>query len=566
MKKMHSTVAGKLLFAFLSLSMVSVLISGVGIYRLLSLSSLSDTEEYMKTMPVITNVLTSLSTMQSSARDAVINFHNSDLFDKDRKNYEATCRRCLDNLKQLDAVSLDSSWQSKLHSAEAVIRNQYIAKMNSVFNMADKNQLSQADDILQKSYATEESLSLTYSSLIDSLIRTADNRNRQNQQSAKMWSAVLMLISAVGITVSVLLGLKISREINRPVKELSAKAEEFSNGTLNIRVTHRTDDEIGLLTDSLNHSFETLCGLVSEISGILTQIAGSRLDAPAVKEYAGDFRPVSDAVNEILSGMNQLFQEIRSTSDEIHLGAQQVSEETSKIAKGASHQAGAVKKLLSSVEQINRSAAENREKMSDMTASIDRVVQKTSESNERMTHLLSATERIQISSDEIKKVNQLISNISMRTKLLALNAAVEAARAGEAGKGFAVVAAEVRNLAEQSAEAARQTSVLVENTIQAVTRGTSATEGTARSLNETLREVSSINQVMETIRLDFDRQLDSMQSIEKSVDTISSVVKDNSEIAQKGDHESRLLLVRAERLKGRMNQILLRKDSDLREA
>lgn len=561
-KHWHNTVAKKLIFTFLSLSVITAIVSGVGIFSLNRLTgAMSETENIMDTMPVVTGTLTEISAMQSSARDAVINFHNSDIFENDRKNFKKASAECVSNLKKLDAVTVSGSWKKKLQNSENSLQGTLIPQMEAVFSLADQSQLAQADDLLQKSYSAETSLYNDYSAFMDSQIQTAKENNAQNRRSATALCAVLLALSAVGIASSVILGMRIAQSISRPVGELAVAARNFSNGVLSARVTHSADDEIGVLTDSLNTAFAKLEQIVSGISGALTQISQGDFSSVGVKDFEGDFRPVSDALRAILDSMNDMFFTIRTSSHEIDSGAIQVSEGSEKIAGGAAEQAGAVEQLLSSAEGIFHAAVENAGKMGCAADSIEQAMQKISESNLRMKQMLEATEKIRHSSGEIQKVNRFISKLAMQTNILALNAAVEASRAGAAGKGFAVVASEVRSLAVQSSEAAKQTAALIDRSNQNVMEGSAIAADTARSLGEALDEIGATDKTMKNIRQELELQKESIRQISTGVGTISSVVQKNTAVAQNEAAACKQLLSQTELQKRRLNQLVFRETS-----
>lgn len=560
-KSRHLTVAKKLIFTFLSLSVITAAVSGTGIFSLSRLTgAMSETENSMDFMPVITGTLTSVAAMQSAARDAVINFHNSDLFEKDRKNYQAARGQCLANLKKLSGVSVGPEWKNKLDAAGKNLRGTFIPQMESVFSLADKNQLAQADDLLQKSYANETKLYNEYSAFMDSQIQAVKESNAGDRKTAAVLGTVLLALSAVGIAASVILGFRISGSVSRPVRELAVTAREFSNGGLSARVDreHASDDEVGILTESLNTAFDKLEEIVRDISGTLAEISRGNLSADGAKNYDGDFRPLSDALRTILDRMNEMFLQIRSSSLEIASGATQVSEGSESIASGAVEQAGAVEQLSRSADGIFQASVKNAGTMGRAADSIERAMQKISDSNRKMKEMLGATEKMQQSSGEMRKVNQFISKIAVQTNLLALNASVEAARAGQAGKGFAVVASEVRRLAAQSAEAAKQSAALIDRSNRSVQDGSAIAADTARFLDETLEDIRSVAETMQNIREEFERQQESIRQITGGVGTISSVVQKNTAVARNEAAACKQLLNQAEHLKDRLNRLVLR--------
>lgn len=155
-----------------------------------------------------------------------------------------------------------------------------------------------------------------------------------------------------------------------------------------------------------------------------------------------------------------------------------------------------------------------------------------------MHEMMEAIEMINLKSSEIGKIIKTIEDIAFQTNILALNAAVEAARAGEAGKGFAVVADEVRNLASKSAEAAKNTTVLIEDTIKAVENGTNIAGETQQVLNDVLIGIRETVELVNQISEDSIVQADSLSQTINGMDRINSVVQSNAATAEQSSAAS----------------------------
>lgn len=180
--------------------------------------------------------------------------------------------------------------------------------------------------------------------------------------------------------------------------------------------------------------------------------------------------------------------------------------------------------------------------------------------NEKMDGLVEAMGNISSSSDETKKIIKTIEDIAFQTNILALNAAVEAARAGAAGKGFAVVADEVRNLASKSAEAAKNTTRLIESTVEAIEHGNSLVSDVADSMNSVAEAAGRVAQLNVEITEASKKSADSITQVTVGIEQISGVVQNNSATAEESAAASEELSGQAQMLKSLVAEFTLNED------
>jgi len=258
----------------------------------------------------------------------------------------------------------------------------------------------------------------------------------------------------------------------RPIKEVTAVMNEISDGNLRVAVKGDYQGEFEVLSHAVNNTSEYLNDVVGEISEYLEHMAEGNLAINDVREYKGDFVSISNSLNMILESMNSVLGDINTSSDQVSIGSKQVSDGSQALSQGATEQASSVEELTASVSEVASLTKENASSANTANELTLTVKDSAELGNKHMAEMLQAMEEINDSSNNISKIIKVIDDIAFQTNILALNAAVEAARAGQHGKGFAVVAEEVRNLAARSAEAAKNTTELIQGSIKKSSIGT----------------------------------------------------------------------------------------------
>lgn len=368
-------------------------------------------------------------------------------------------------------------------------------------------------------------------------------------QNSFLSSLILMIsVGAVSLFISLLLAVTIPRRISRPICEIVSVTEKMSNGNLNVSIDYRSKNEFGKLADGIMKTSRIMQAYIGNISEVLGKMAKGELTMTIDMEYIGDFSHIKTSMVEIIDSLNGILSQINHSSKQVLYGAEQVSSAAQTLSHGSTAQASSVDELSATIQDILQQIKKNSENAQSAKTIAVNSSRATQCANEQMTDMITAMERINDTSKQISKIIKTIDEIAFQTNILALNAAVEAARAGEAGKGFAVVADEVRNLASKSAEAAKDTSALIENSIQAVDRGSRIANETAKSLFAIVEDAKRSSVLISMISEASAMQAQAIMQTTQGVEQISAVVQKNSVTAEESEAASEELTGQADML------------------
>ena len=290
-------------------------------------------------------------------------------------------------------------------------------------------------------------------------------------------------------------------------------------------------------------------GYIDEISDLLNRIGRGNLELEFHKSYDGDFGEIKQALVDATGMLSTSLTDFNTVASRVAASASQVSAGAQTLSQGATEQASSIEELSTMIASISEGVAKNADSAAEARTVSQAAGKFVAESNTDMEQLTSAMQNIGDTSAEIRKIINVIDNIAFQTNLLALNAAVEAARAGEAGKGFAVVAEEVRNLAQKSAEAAKNTADLIETAVSAVNRGQTIAAETAQAMQEVSVHASTCIQMIQSISEATEKQSVAVEQVKIGIDQISTVIQVNSATAEESAAASHEMDAQAQKLK-----------------
>ncbi len=350
--------------------------------------------------------------------------------------------------------------------------------------------------------------------LMDFNVNRAAEKADQNTKDYKSRSMIMVAVIIIGIISAIGLGLFIANLISKPIYKIVGAANKIADGDLDVAVQMDTKDEVGIL--------------------------------------AAAFRKMSNNLNEVMYNSSCAAEQVAS-------GSRQVSESSMALSQGATEQASSIEELTASLEEISAQTQENANNANEANKLAKDVELIAEQGNIQMKEMLQSMDEINHASGNISKIIKVIDEIAFQTNILALNAAVEAARAGQHGKGFAVVAEEVRNLAARSASAAKETTAMIESSIEKVDEGTKIANNTASALNKIVEGVAKVANLVGNIAIASNEQALGIEQINQGIMQISEVVQTNSATSQESAAASEELASQAEILKQQVSKFNLRR-------
>lgn len=505
-KSKGMSVKLKLAFCVSFLSIITLIVGGIGIGSIISVAQRGEYIYSEGLMPCLylAGIEQELADIQSEYLNMAYGGKEAEL--ENLKEKIESCKSIIDQyevyvttdtvkeLYQLLKTNFDT-YRKDVYTHINALENQESTVNNNVQIMTISDQEDAVQTVVNK-----------LMEIAKDTARTKEEDNTLTKDSALKFLSGIMLI---GIVISSIVAYSIVKGISGAIGRVIEAVEEVSTGNLDIRLNVDTGNELGAVAQNFD---------------------------------------------KMVQNLSEVIMNIEAASEQVHMGARQVAHTSSLLAEGATEQATTVEELTTAVEEINTQIKQNADHANTMNHIAIQTQHVVEKSHLEMEQMLRAMEDINHSSSEVSKIIKVIDDIAFQTNILALNAAVEAARAGQHGKGFTVVAEEVRNLAARSAEAAKETTSMIESSIRNAQIGMELAQGAAIELGHVVEGIKEVVDLTNEISISCSEQSNGMEQINEGAQQISNVVQSNTATSQEAAAASEELAGQAELMRGEVGR------------
>jgi methyl-accepting chemotaxis protein len=594
-------VGTKLIAGFLAVAVIAAFIGFMGINSASKLDALND-EMYtvrVATIKAVDRVNLELAKMRIAAR-AMTMAGSDDAWRAEVTSFNNS-KKLIDESIETLAKLLKTDKGKNLLNEIRVNYADFLKSCAGIKDVSEKKRVA-ADSSISAALANARIPSLDVAQHADELHDLIDEFAKAGwENSTKTYhsvAAILVTMLTAGFVISILLGFFLSRSISMPLLKTVNMLNELSKGHLGMRLKMERGDEIGQMAKSmdafaddlqnivvatmkriaegdlsasiaqhdtrdeispaLRQTIEALRGLIIEDGGKVLQAAADKdLSQRLTRTYKGEYAKMKENINTVVQNLDNSMSQVSEAVSQVTSARSQISSGAQSLAEGANEQASSLEEVSSSLEEMASMTKQNADNSNQAKLLATEARTAANEGDASMKRMAEAIQQIKTSSDNTAKIIKSIDDIAFQTNLLALNAAVEAARAGEAGKGFAVVAEEVRNLAMRSAEAAKNTANMIEESVKNADGGVKITEEVAKSLGQIVDRISKVGDLIAEIAAASGEQAQGIEQVNTAVAQMNQVTQENAANSEESASAAEELSSQATELASMVNEFKL---------
>jgi len=497
---------------------VALLAGAIGVLGIVNINTIDEADTYLyeyMTVPLgeLVIIAESFQRMRGNVKDILLSDTTAQIEDYESRialrseEFDTTLASFATTLFSDEGKALTADIQANKAKYDIVAEKMIAFAKAGDIDKAHELMVGEGNDL-------RTSIEAAYRRMMEIKVDTAAKTAADNTALANSSSIMTIVILVAVMIISMLLGYFISSSIRKPINKMVEVSKRIADGDLDVQISIDSNDEIGIL---------------------------------------------ATAFSQMAANMNEVMSNINAASEQVASGARQVSDSSMALSQGATEQASSIEELTASVEEISSQTRLNAQNATEANTLAENAKTNAVKGNDQMKLMLKSMDEINESSNNISKIIKVIDEIAFQTNILALNAAVEAARAGQHGKGFAVVAEEVRNLAARSANAAKETTALIEGSIKKVEGGTKIANETAVALVQIVDGIERVSNLVGDIAVASNEQAQGVEQINQGIGQIADVVQTTSATSEETAAASEELSSQAEMLKNQVARFKLRK-------
>lgn len=467
--------------------------------------------------------------------------------------YDMAIQKRIQKLRQLLPEE-----KEKLNQIQEVLQSALQDRQLAILNGNTENG-QKALEILEKDYAPKMQEIASMCEELSGMVTKDCQRRIVQMQEIVVAVVVLLAVVTVGLMiVSQKQKKKIERLINVPIQEIVLAMEELEKGNLQYESSYKSENEMGMLTESIRKTVNTLRDYIGNIEQVLFALSQKEYDIADTFAYQGDFVRISGAMNTIIEELNGTIRGISQEIEIVENTGEQVKETAVALAKGTMENAATIEELSASMEEIVGQVRNNMREMENINQKEQEITSWIENCWKGIRHSQEVMEQTVETTKYLWNFMADMDEISGQINLLSLNASIEAARAGEAGKGFAVVAEEIRKLSEQTVIVTGKSKQYIQNCTQAVENGMNEVEQTGTEMSQIAEQVRRIRDMVKTASEVSGSQLIAMQNCEEGIADMAKLVQQYSNMAEQLEEKARTMELSVEEICVEMQQFKLK--------